>query len=537
MRKNKEIVIYVKRLTEVFVLMLLSINVMAQAPRMAVYPDFVNFGFTSGETPPVIKKVNIFNQGDRSLAITSLKITGSGVFGNQDLDWKSFSYINGCSIILPGESCVIDVIFDASSPGNKSAKLIIGSNDPAMPTVAVALFGGCHGRCSSLHVGKQQASNVIVPSTTKVLDDSSLAKLIIVQDYPAGPVFYLIFDIFNGSTPVLDSIAVNDVVVSDTTIGRMNNFLPDGFLGKVISVNRVQSNLIISAQFASLEEAIQEADFANGVMLDETAIESIKVLQPEFENSVVMMTSSVGRSFNEDLLSGKVNVNGSIDFSADFNFGLKISWFKVKQFKAATTFGTTTQFNIVVRDVDSNTHRKQLPIAIQFSRITIWAGPIPLVFTPKLVFVGEVKGSNDSSTELIVNGRTVCNFTFGVEYTSYGGWKSLNKGPNPILTYSASVTNVISMTYKASLEASFEFLLYGFVGPYGGISGYEKFVINSSANPQWKLYAGADVFAGVKIEIIGKRLTYQTSVNVWEYQVAQGGSPPPAFSMNIPRSY
>ncbi|BCS53119.1 choice-of-anchor D domain-containing protein [Geobacter sp. SVR] len=72
--------------------------------------------------------------GTQSLVIRSITITGTNA--------GDFAQNNACDASLaPGTNCAINVTFTPTAVGNRSASLVIASNDPARPTVTVPLTG------------------------------------------------------------------------------------------------------------------------------------------------------------------------------------------------------------------------------------------------------------------------------------------------------------------------------------------------------------------------------------------------------------
>ncbi len=106
----------------------------APAPSMTASPSSLNFGKVTEGSAKVTKTVTIGNRGLSDLEISSVEVSGS--------NYSEFSAVSACSTVKTGETCTIDVSFEAASPdGKKIAELVISSNYPNKPVVIVRLAG------------------------------------------------------------------------------------------------------------------------------------------------------------------------------------------------------------------------------------------------------------------------------------------------------------------------------------------------------------------------------------------------------------
>ena len=87
----------------------------------------------AGPTPS--KSVTISNDGDADLHISSVSLTGA------DAAEFAIESDSGEATLAPGATRTVQVSFDPSSEGAKSANLSIASDDDDEPTVNVALGG------------------------------------------------------------------------------------------------------------------------------------------------------------------------------------------------------------------------------------------------------------------------------------------------------------------------------------------------------------------------------------------------------------
>jgi len=95
-------------------------------------PELLDFG-----TVPIGKfateRLILKNTGERDLVISSRNITGT--------DASLFHASNACALIMPGESCGIEMIFHPLTTGLKTATFTIITNDPDLPEFNLTLRG------------------------------------------------------------------------------------------------------------------------------------------------------------------------------------------------------------------------------------------------------------------------------------------------------------------------------------------------------------------------------------------------------------
>ena len=108
-------------------------NFVAAAPVISVTPDgphdFGNVRIGRLKT----KTLKITNNGTGNLRITSIEIDGT--------DSGMFSKRSGTAIIKPGKSSNLKIMFKPKATGQKTATLIINSNDPNHPVIETQLGG------------------------------------------------------------------------------------------------------------------------------------------------------------------------------------------------------------------------------------------------------------------------------------------------------------------------------------------------------------------------------------------------------------
>ena len=119
---------------------LLTVKLSGQAPPPAISatPAALNFGSLPAGTDSSSKSVTVKNNGLSDLVIGTMDVSGT----NPD-DFTATSECGTFPVAIPkGSSCIIDVVFAPSVQAvNRSASLVISSNDPKKPAVSIKLSG------------------------------------------------------------------------------------------------------------------------------------------------------------------------------------------------------------------------------------------------------------------------------------------------------------------------------------------------------------------------------------------------------------
>jgi len=133
--KNANIIIESNDPDEPIVSVSLTGNGVVGVPDIEVSPTSLDFGDVSAGSESDEQTVAIFNIGSENLEIGTITITGMA---------DQFTIVNdNCSgqTLAPGDYCTVGVKFTPTSTGEKTANLIIPSNDPDEPIVEVSLKG------------------------------------------------------------------------------------------------------------------------------------------------------------------------------------------------------------------------------------------------------------------------------------------------------------------------------------------------------------------------------------------------------------
>jgi hypothetical protein len=197
-------------------------------PVISVSPDPVNFGYVlQGQQSP--QTVTIRNSGESTLMIGSIVLAGA--------DASEFSVTaDNCSrtsLANSSASCDLTVTFAPTAAGDKTAALIIPSNDPYTSVRSLSLIGSTQG---VLHTINATAGNqgsitpegaVNVPeggsqSFTITPDDGLFVSDVLVDGLSVGPVSSYAFDnVTAGHT--IDAYFASYVRVSSVYFGTLQD--------------------------------------------------------------------------------------------------------------------------------------------------------------------------------------------------------------------------------------------------------------------------------------------------------------------------
>ena len=103
-------------------------------PTAGVAPTLLTFGTQIVGTASAGQMVTLSNTGTATLTVSNVAITGTNP--------ADFAQLNGCTTgVAAGTTCSAFVTFQPTAGGARSASLVFTTNDPAHPTLTVALGG------------------------------------------------------------------------------------------------------------------------------------------------------------------------------------------------------------------------------------------------------------------------------------------------------------------------------------------------------------------------------------------------------------
>lgn len=362
---------------------------------------------------------------------------------------------------------------------------------------------------------------------------------------------------FRGSSPVLDSLAVDRVLV-----GGIGPHTPDGFLRRVVGIERDGDRVTVTTVNATLFQAFKSMDVQIERSLDPDEDGSGKVTGA-LETVLGPVSASISdeRSFQQNLnwvafdgdgdsstKEDRIEVSGELSTAIGFSFRIKFNLTSLEdQIKDILTFdflgllddiGLELKFVVHLAggaelNVDgrsSLSFRKQIDLIPPLKLPAITAGPLVLV--PRLHAIAAIEGS--ATGVVLAHMAQSATLDIGVEVkgpkvTPIGGIPQFSPGEA-----SADINAVVGL--KAWVLPRIELLIYDIIGPYAGIKPYVALGADVDAEPCWSLHGGMDAVFGVYIQVLGlSLLDKHWDKGLIDKQFASGGCkrPPGAGGESI----
>jgi len=314
--------------------------------------------------------------------------------------------------------------------------------------------------------------------------------------------------VFTQMTSELEQVDVGDIIVSD-----VSSVDPDGYFRKVAGIIPQDSGVVFTTVPATLEESIQDGtSFLMETMQPSqvnsmVALDGVSMLESDINSpltfyfqvdDVVIYDEDGNPSTTDD----QVKADGSIEFEMEFIFYLDMKDSQVRSFSLTNENTLRDTLEIYAETELSSLEGEAILTEMRFSPITLWVGPLPIVYVPKLDLVVGV----DGSVKVGISTEVSHEFTMraGVQYRYSSGW-------SPIAEVSDTYTWVpphltFDMTLKGYYGARFNLYLYGIAGPYVKITPYLEIKVEPLEQPWWTLYGGLDVPVGFKAHDVLEKL-------------------------------
>ena len=343
---------------------------------------------------------------------------------------------------------------------------------------------------------------------------------------------------------------------------------PYGFLYRVKKVSAKNGNTIIETTEASLEEAIENADFSQSINLDEhiagvfdadgnpmeysvepAAMRSSTGTKGEIEQKIkIPINPSIKTSDNTSIsLSGSMTITNALEFE------MKIENNQLKHLKLAYTTSTAVTATVAGELKGSYQFLKDRQIgSFKMTPITVFCGPIPVVVVPEIAILlqGELEGTLKGEYTLF---DTESSVTAGMEYDGKKVSPILQENRSEAKPLAERIKVSLSGAVKITVEPAFSFLLYSnkdwsvgvSVGVYGRLSLNTpdesaalliENLTNSSRygiNPYLALHLGADIELRGRLKLFKKGLEYEASFPLFEKELARGSIFPRFSDVNV----
>jgi hypothetical protein len=308
--------------------------------------------------------------------------------------------------------------------------------------------------------------------------------------------------VFSQKTSELANLQPGSVMV----IGSSDT-LPTGFIGRIVTISD-NAPVIITTIPATISDALSSIDLALSRTLSEADLSSPPNTSTLIANSAIARpapeisatSSGFFLQFNHvplfDAGNGlKVTLDGSITVNPSFDVQFGMQGFTVTRFRFVDT--TTFQANLsVFCGLTGNVSRKFDLAHYNFTPIIVWAGPVPVVFTPELVITVGIDGT--ASVGLTMAATQDASMSVGLQYD--GNWAPISEFSNSF-TFQTP-TPAASADPKVFAGPQLNLLVYGIVGPFATIRPFIELDIDLFRNPQYELFGGLEAAAGVHLQFL-----------------------------------
>ena len=362
----------------------------------------------------------------------------------------------------------------------------------------------------------------VIPETTVTLTEETTSQISSISE--DGSTFT-----FSAMTPELEQVDVGDVIISG-----ISEAAPYGFLRKVTSSQAQGGGLVLTTEQATVEEAFEQVSvdlqqtLTPANLQSFTAIPGVTFVQSpdganagdfEFQlNNAVLFDEDNNLSTTDD----QVVANGSLVFSPNFIFRLKVVGFSVEEIYFSQTMSVQSGLTVSSK-ISLTIPIHEVPLTLPYYLPPIPIPGLPLVVTPVLQIMTGINGSVYAGVSSSVTQTT--SFTAGLQYSN-NTWQPISNYSNEFTFNQPHFTSGVS--FKAYVGPKLSFLLNGVVGPYVKVNLALKLDIAPLSNPWLTLKGGLEIPVGVSVQIISHvLLDYQAVViDYWRLLYSLGSSPP-----------
>jgi formylglycine-generating enzyme required for sulfatase activity len=342
---------------------------------------------------------------------------------------------------------------------------------------------------------------------------------------------------FNTSTPELDQVDVGDVI-----IGGVSDASPYGFLRKVTAIDDSGSDLVLTTEQGTIEEAYEQltvnieqvlvpenlASFSSmpGITLISSP-DRVNTGDFQFQLNSAVLYDQDG---NLDTTGDQIVADGYLNFSPTYIFRLKVTGYHVDEIYFSHTESVQTGLTVTskISLVVPITEMPLSPVPIVLGAFPIPG--LPLVVTPVLQVMTGINGSVYAGVSSSVTQTS--SFTAGLQYIR-NTWNPFAFFTNEFTYNQPPFTSGVS--FKAFVGPRLSFLLNGVAGPYTKVNLALKLDIKPLEDPWLSLRGGLEVPVGVSVQIFSRvLLDYQLVViDAWELLYSLS-NPDPTERIYIP---
>lgn len=308
---------------------------------------------------------------------------------------------------------------------------------------------------------------------------------------------------FNTLTPDLAAVSIGSVLVLPPSPA-----LPLGFLGRVVAVIPNGVGMIVNTVPAAITDALSSIDINLAVDLSQANLLALQD-RPTTLRGVPLKAASEGVFVSldgyevyKDSSGRAIELSGSLSASPTFTFNLTAQDWQLKRLSFIDTTKIVAKLGVTAEAAVPILSKKfQVGSPIYFTPITVWAGPVPVVFTPQLTFLVGIEGN--ISVGLTTSVTQTSTTTVGVKFDN-GDWSTVSDR--------ASSFSWDPLRASAGVDAQlfggpqFNLLLYGVIGPYASARAKVELDVDLLDHPQYQIFGGLEAGAGVRLDLFGYEL-------------------------------
>ena len=219
--------------------------------------------------------------------------------------------------------------------------------------------------------------SVVVPTTTKVLDNSTMQSLSNVTSN--GSVLT-----FSQTSSALQALRSGDHIVAGVT-----NATPNGLLRKVSTVSQSGSQVTVTTTAGTLEDAITKCDIVASRQLSPSDVaqatalsKGISIAQPQSLRSQAFSQMAEGfhLTLNDVVLydddgnlntdNDQITASGTIAFNPSFDFVFKLDGARIKELRYSTTLTKTKEIEVSAKISKDFNKKFEIPGARWYFNLT-----------------------------------------------------------------------------------------------------------------------------------------------------------------------
>jgi len=334
-------------------------------------------------------------------------------------------------------------------------------------------------------------------------------------------------EVIDPDQTTINQVTPDQVVVSgftdyqsgDVIVSEASTAAPEGILRKVQSVSVQSNQTVINTVTATLEDVFENADILINRALSTKDIKESRVLT----NGVIFVPDAKnGEKFNYDinkqinLPTGQVmNITGALEAENSFDFNLEIRNSNISFLKYTHIAEQSSELAVSVNNSYNYSQNFDL-YEHTFYPFTVWIGPVPLVFIPKITVVLNVSASGEASVSTSIT--QTATISAGLQLQD-GQWSTFSDEDVSFDFQPPQLTSELSVSVGAGPDLSL--MLFGIAGPYTNTRGSLILTADLMNTPWWTLTGKVKIDGGIVFDALGVEADYSSNLLNFTHVIAQ----------------